>query len=144
MSTTKSELKRAVQQVAVEGGGLVAFDAVRSRDIPLLVAKLFAGSQEARTLLQAVEHALGKIKHVPQHRPMLCAACPQPVRDGDKFAVVVLRGAAEDACQAITMVVCRRCGSTPGAIKAAAAVGVRRFFPDARAIEPTHQTRGRA
>ncbi len=77
MSTTKSELKRAVQQVAVEGGGLVAFDAVRSRDIPLLVAKTFAGSQEARTLLQAVEHALGKIKHVPQHRPMLCAGLPR-------------------------------------------------------------------
>lgn len=144
MTASKSELKRAVGQVATEGGGVIAFDAVRVRDLPLLLGEALGGSQEARMLLQAVERALTKIKEAPQRRPMLCAACPQPVRHGDKFAVVVLRGAAADACQAITMAVCRRCGPTPGAIKAAAAVGVRRFFPDARAIEPTHENGGRA
>ena len=144
MTTSKNELKRAVGQVATEGGGMIAFDAVRACDLPMLLGETLGGSQEARMPLQAVEHALNKIKEAPPRRPMLCASCPRPVRDGDKSAVVVLRGAAADACQAITMVVCRRCGPTPGAIKAAAAVGIRRFFPDARAVEATHEHGGRA
>lgn len=144
MSAAKSDLSRAVHQIAVEGGGALVFDAIRSHDIPLLIAEALAGCQEARTLLQAVEHTLRKLQHAPQRRPMLCLSCPKPVRDGDKYSVVVLRGAAEDACQAVTMVVCRRCGPTPGAIKAAATVGVRRFFPDARPVQQTHSEGGRA
>lgn len=144
MTASKAELKRAVGQVAIEGGGMIAFDAVRVRDLPRLLGEALSGNQEARMVLQAVEHALTKVKVAPQRRPMLCTSCPRPVRDGDKFAVVVLRGAAADACQAITMVVCHRCGPTPGAIRAAATVGVRRFFPDARPIETTHENGGRA
>lgn len=132
MIGSKGELKRAVGQVAAEGGGMIVFDAVRVRDVPLLFAEALGGNQEARMILQAVEHALVKIKEAPQRRPMLCASCPRPVRNGDKFAVAVLRGATEQPSQAITLAVCLRCGPTPGAIKAAATVGVRRFFPDAR------------
>lgn len=144
MSGPKSDLGCAVQQIVCEGGGLVTVDAIRTRDLAVLAADAWAGSPEASTLLEAVQFTLAKVRQAPQRRPMLCAACPRPVREGDRFAVAVLRGAAEDARQGVSMVICRRCSPTPGAIKAAAAVGVRRLSPDARLIEPTHQQGGRA
>ena len=144
MTAAKGELKHAIGQVASESGGMIVFDAVRVRDVPLLLVEALGGDQEARMLLQAVEHTLVKIRQAPQRLPMLCASCPRPVRDGSKFAIAVLRGAIEQPSQAIAMAVCERCGPTPGAIKAAATVGVRRFFPDARAIQVTHSDGGRA
>lgn len=144
MTASKGVLKRAVAQVAAEGGGMIVFDAVRVRDVPLLLGEALAGSQEARMLLQAVEHALLKIKEASRSRPMLCGACPRSVRDGDQFAVAVLRGATAQPSQAITLAICRRCGPSPGAIRAAATVGIRRFFPDARPVEQTHFSAGRA
>jgi len=144
MTGTKAELRQTVSHVAAEGGGMIAFTAIRSRDIPLLLLEALAGDKEACSLLQAVEHGLAKIKGAPRRRPMLCAACPRPVRGGDRFAIAVLHGAVAQPTRAITLAVCQRCGPTPGAIRAAATVGIRRFFPDARPVEQTHFSGGHA
>lgn len=144
MTASKSELSRAVQQVAVEGGGLLVFDALHVRDIPLLAMETLDGDREAGVLLHAVTDLMRKVTAAPQNRPMLCVSCPRAVRSGAKYSIAVLRGAADNATQAIAFVVCPRCGPTLGAVRAAATVAVRKFFPDARAVEPTHQDGGRA
>lgn len=141
---SKSALQRGVERLAVESGGLVKFIGIQKRDEPVLVADVLNGCPEAQRVLRAVVHARSKIAGAPKRRPMLCATCPKPLRDGDKYAVVVVFGAVDDPSEALTMAVCNRCGPTPGAINAAAAVGLRSIFPDARTVEPTHKTGGRA
>ena len=144
MSSTKAEIKQTVSRVAAEGGGMIAFTAIRSRDIPLLRLEALMGNVEACSVLQAVEHGLAKIRTAPRHRAMLCVTCPRPVRDGDRFALAVIHGAVEQPTQAVALAICHRCGPTPGAIHAATTVGIRRFFPEARTVETTHENGGRA
>lgn len=128
----KSELQAGVEKLAAESGGLLTMDAVRTCDLPHLLTDALFGDAEAQALVKPVMHVMSKVASAPKRRPMLCASCPRPLREGDKFAAVVVRGAVDDPTRAITMAVCRRCGPTLGAIKAAAAVGLRGVFPEAR------------
>jgi len=138
-----SALQEGVQRVSDEAGGLLTLQVIQQHDMPALMLDAVAGSDEAVQLLRLAKETLAGIEAAPRRRPMLCGACPRALRDG-RFAIIVAKPACDDPTQGIALAICPRCGPTYGAIQAAAAVALRRIWPDLRAITITHSKAGRA
>jgi len=136
-------LQEGVQRVSDEAGGLLTLQVIQQHDMPALILDALAGSDEAVQLLRLAKETLAGIQGAPRRRPMLCGACPRTLRGG-RFALVLAKPARDDATQGIALAICSRCGLSHGAIQAAAAVALRRIWPDLRLVIITHTTGGNA
>lgn len=141
---SKAELQIGVEAVATESGGLLVLDAVRAKDVPHLLTDALFGDPEALALVGPVTQTMARVANAPKHKPALCVSCPRAVRPGGRFAVAIARAAIDSPTKALGFIVCDRCGRTPGAIRAAAAYGIKGIFPESRMVEPTHTEAGHA
>ncbi len=131
-------LRDGIQRVSDEAGGMLMLQVIQRGDMPALVLDALAGSDEAAQLLRMARDMVASVQAAPRKKPMLCGACPRALRNG-RFALIIAKPACDNPTQGIAMAICPRCGPTYGAIQAAAAVALRRIWPDLRPIAVTHQ-----
>ena len=136
-----SALQEGVQRVNDEAGGVLSLQVIQRGDMPALISDALAGSGEAMELLRLVRETMDGIQGAPRRKPMLCGSCPKALRNG-RFSIVLAKPACDDPTQGVAMMICAKCGSSIGAIQAAALVALRRIWPDARPITVTHPDGG--
>jgi hypothetical protein len=130
-------LRDGIQQVNDEAGGMLTLQVIERADMPAMIADALGGSAEAAQLLRLTNQVLANIQGAPRRRPMLCGSCPR-VLQGSRYAIIIARPACDDPTQGLSMAICPRCGPTHGAIQAAAAVALRRIWPNLRPVTITH------
>ena len=138
-STWANDIRRLHDAAA----GLLNLDVVRRCDAPGLMLAAVAGSADAARLLLDVSDFLARIQSAPAAAPMECGCCGKPLRQG-RYNLVVARPAEGDTARGLGLAICYRCGTSLGAIKAAATTALRLIWPQARCIEITHHDGGRA
>ena len=136
-------LAEGLARLQSEAGGMMELVIVRPTDAVDIMADALAGDGRAVSLLQAMEQAAGAIRNAPRRLPMLCAACPRPLRHG-RYAFGVALPARDNPTHGLTLAVCTRCATARGDIEAKATAALRRVFPDLRPVTVTHATGGRA
>lgn len=142
MSAPDPAWAAGIRRVHHDARGVLALDVVQRMDLPGVLLAALAGDADALQLARQVNDTLRRIQDAPAHDPMQCACCGAPLRDG-RFAVVIAAPEGNpDARAALAMAICHRCGTTPGAITAAAQRALRCIWPDLRPA--THTKGGRA
>lgn len=136
-------LQAGLHRIHDEAGGVVELVVVRQVDALDLLADAMGGDTKAAGLLQATNQALGRIAAAPRHLPMLCSACPRPLKPG-RFAIVLALPAKSGPANAIGLAVCQHCASSVDDIRAKATIGLRRIWPNLRAVTVTHPAGGEA
>ena len=126
-----------------EAGGMMELIVVRPGDAVDILADAMAGDCRAVCIMQAVEQAANAIRGAPRRLPMLCAACPRPLRHG-RYAFGVALPASDNPTHGLALAVCTRCATTRGDVQTKATAALRRVFPDLRPITLTHAEGGRA
>jgi hypothetical protein len=127
----------AIRRVHAQAAGLLHLDVVRQADLPALIGKALAGGTEAARLLVQVNGFLGQIQEAGLGRAPLCGGCSATIEDRRFTIVIASPEGADEPADGIGMTICRRCGPTPGAARAAAARGLRDIWPDARLLAVT-------
>lgn len=143
MPITDAALQVGFHRIHDEGGGAVELVVVRQTDALDMLGDAMAGNARAAGLLRATNDALGRIAAAPRRFPMLCAACPRPLKPG-RYAIVLAVPARSDPTTAIGLAVCQHCAIGIADIRAKAAIGLRRIWPDLRPITVTHPRGGQA
>lgn len=137
-TTGSDPLKVALHRIHEQAAGAVALEVVRRQDLPELMGHALAGEPDAHRILQLVSGGLARIQNAPARKPMLCATCPQPLRDG-RYAIIACFPLRDDAAEGMTLAICHRCATTVPGIKAKAVQALRRFWPGGRLVDtPTH------
>ncbi len=143
MSAPSNTLAEAVGRIHEQARGLLAVHVIRRDDMPHMIAAAISGDAEAAQLLVEVNTMLARIIAAPADAPMECGCCGTALAGG-RFAFVIASADTANPEAGVGMAICRRCGTTLGAIKAAALKALRGFWPDGRFIEVTHSDGGRA
>jgi len=143
MSARPGTLADAVARVQQQAGGLLALHVVRQDEAARLIVGAVSGDREAAQLLVAVNDLLHRIGAAPASSPMQCGCCGSDLQAG-RFALAIATPDISDPSAGLGMAICRRCGITLGAIKAAALTALRCIWPDGRFVTPTHPSGGRA
>ncbi len=138
-----NDLPDTIQRVHAEAGGLLELLVFQSTDAPELILDALAGSAEAKQTLRHIKAVVGSVRAAPRRKPMLCAACPRALRGG-VFSIVIARPACDDPTRGLGLAICPRCGPDRDTAHAAAAVALRRIWPDLRPVTITHPAGGRA
>ncbi len=126
-----------------EAGGMMELVVVRPTDAVDILADAFAGDSRAVTLMRAIEQAADAIRDAPRRLPMLCAACPRPLKHG-RYSFGVALPACDRPAHGLALAVCSRCATERGDIQTMATAALRRLFPDLRPVAVTHADGGRA
>jgi hypothetical protein len=143
MSARLDILAQAVQALQAEAGGLLSLHVIRRDDASRLIAGALSGDRGAAQLLVAVNDLLQRIGAAPASTPMQCGCCGGDLQAG-RFALAIATPDISDPSAGLGMAICRRCGTSLGAIKAAALTALRCIWPDGRFVTPTHSDGGRA
>ena len=134
---------RQLEQLIRESGGLLNVDVVLREDLPAMAAAILDGDPRAISLIGAVR-SLFEVHEAPEPcQPLLCRRCHQPVGDLP-FAACAVSPASEAGTIQLVFAICHTCGDTHDTALAAAMEAVRRMRPDARPVEITHPSGGRA
>ncbi len=136
-------LQEGVQRVSDEAGGMLTLQVIQRQDMPAIIADAICGSAEAAQLMRLTNQVLANIQGAPRRKPMLCGCCPRALRGG-RYAIIIAQPACDDPTQGLSMAICPKCGPTYGAIQAAAAVALRRIWPNLRPVTIRHSKGGRA
>lgn len=112
---------------------MLTLDVILQKDVPRMVAAMLGGCQDTARLLTALNSALQQIGTAPASSRPQCGCCGTELHAG-KFAIVICRPNTCDPIHGMGLAVCRRCGPTLGAIKAAAVRAVKLIWPNARPI----------
>jgi hypothetical protein len=140
-----SEWRKGVFDIHNEAAGLLdvdIIDAVRGAD---LIGDAIQGDREALTLLRAVAQAATRIKDAPRRTPSLCLCCPRVIRRLTPATIFgVARPSIARPSNALAFAFCDRCSADRGNLAAKTAEGLRRIWPDIRAVEISHPEGGRA
>jgi len=143
MSARPGALAQAVQALQAEAGGLLSLHVIRQDDGPRLIGGALSGDREAAQLMLQVSDLLQRISDAPASSPMQCGCCGGDLQAG-RFALAIATPDIRDPSAGLGMAICRRCGTSLGAIKAAALTALRCLWPDSRFVTPTHSDGGRA
>lgn len=143
MTTAKGAWAKGIEELHKEASGVLAVQVVQQADMAELLGYVLAGDPEAIRVLSVVRDALRRIQDAPRNRPMLCASCPKPLRNG-AYAIIAAFPAHNDAARGMGLAVCRSCGTTDDAIQRKALEGLRRIWPDVRPVTVTHPEGGQA
>lgn len=143
MSVRPSTLAQAVQAIQDEAGGLLSLHVICREDGPRLIAGALSGNWKATQLLVQVTDLLHRIDAAPASSPMQCGCCGSNLHSG-RFALVIATSDISDPSAGLGLAICRRCGTSQGAIKGAALTALRCIWPDGRYVDVTHPDGGRA
>lgn len=143
MSAHPGPLAQAVQALQLEAGGLLALHVIRQEDGPSLIAGGLSGNREAAQVMLQVSDLLQRIGGAPASSPMQCGCCGSNLQAG-RFALAIVTPDILDPSAGLGMAICRRGGTSLGAIKAAALTALRCIWPGGRFVTPTHSDGGRA
>jgi hypothetical protein len=143
MSARAGTLAQAVQAIQDEAGGLLSLHVIRREDGPRLIAGTLSGDREAAQLLVQVIDLLHRIDTAPASSQMQCGCCGSNLHGG-RFAIAIATSDISEPSAGLGMAICRRCGTSLGAIKAAVLTALRCIWPDGRFVTPTHSDGGRA
>jgi len=143
MSGAPKSLAEAVGRIHEQARGLLALHIIRRDDMPHMIAAAISGHEESAQLLFQVNSLLTRILDAPADAPMECGCCGTPLHRG-RFAFVIASPDIADPEAGLGLAICYRCGTSLGAIKAAALKALRGFWPDGRFIDVTHPHGGRA
>jgi len=141
---TRAELEASLRGLHEESGGLLHLDIVLQADLPDLTLAVMCGEAGAQILFGQVVRAVADVHGAPRKSPKVCGSCPRRVRRGDHFSVAIATPVCDDPTNALALVICRKCGTDRVAVQAAAALGVRKIWPDLRDVLITHSEGGRA
>jgi hypothetical protein len=102
-----------------EGGGLQHARLVRPDDVPEMLAAALLGDRTAGSMLRAVSESIDRITRAPRSRPVLCAACPAPIRSPTGTTFGVLLPAVDAPRTVLAFALCPQCiaaaSADPGA-----------------------------
>jgi len=143
MSARLGILAQALQALQAEAGGLLSLHVIRRDDASRLIAGALSGDRGAAQLMLQVNDLLHRISAAPASSPMQCGCCGSDLQGG-RFAIAIATPDISDPSAGLGMAICRRCGTSLGAIKAAALTALRCIWPDGRFVTPTHSDGGRA
>ncbi len=143
MSARPGTLAQAVQALQAEAGGLLSLHVIRQGDGPRLIVGALSGNREAAQVMLQVSDMLQRIGNAPASSPMQCGCCGSNLQAG-RFALAIATPDILDPSAGLGMAICRRCGTSLGAIKAAALTALRCIWPDGRFVDITHPDGGRA
>ncbi len=116
----------------------------RPPDALRFIADAARGDRHAARVLVAVNDALHRLDAAPPKAPMLCAACPAPLRPGVPYSFVLHLPADERVPYGFALAVCRRCATSRAEIRRKAVAALRTELPGLRVVEATHASGGRA
>ncbi len=137
-----STLAEGITAIHDEAAGMLTLDVILQRDVPRLIAAALDGCEDTARLLTALNSALQQIGTAPASSPAQCGCCGTALQAG-KFAIVIARPDTCDPVHGMGLAVCRRCGPTSGAIKAAAVRALKLIWPNARPVS-IHSAAGHA
>ncbi len=128
-------------------GETVAVEALticRPPDALRFIADAARGDRHAARVLVAVNDALHRLDAAPRRSPMLCAACPAPIRPEVSCSFVLHMPEDERVLYNFALGICRRCGTSRADVRRRAVQALRRELPDLRLVGLTHVCGGRA
>ncbi len=137
MTAHPATLVQAVQALQAEAGGLLSLHVIRQDDGPRLIAGALSGNHEAAQVMLQVSDLLQRISDAPASSSMQCGCCGSNLQAG-QFAIAIATPNILDPSAGLGMAICRHCGTSLGAIKAAALTALRCIWPDLRSITITH------
>lgn len=143
MSARPGTLAESVAAVQAEAGGLLTLYVIRQDDTQRLLAGVLAGDREATQVFVAATEMLQRIHEAKASSPMQCGCCGSNL-EPRRFSLALATPDVADPSAGLGMAICRRCGTSLGAIKAAALTALRCIWPDGRFVTPTHSDGGRA
>lgn len=143
MSARPGTLAESLAAVQAESGGLLSLYVLRPGDSERLLAGVLAGDREATQVFVAATEMLQRIHAAKCTVPMQCGCCGSNL-EPRRFALAIATPDVADPFAGVGMAICRRCGTSLGAIKAAALTALRCIWPDGRFVTPTHSDGGRA
>lgn len=126
-----------------EAGGVMELVVIRPIDAAGIMLDALAGDIRAASVVKAIEHAADAIRDAPRRLPMLCAACPRPLKGG-RYSFGIALPASDNPTHGLALAVCTRCATERGDIQTKATAALRRVFPDLRPVTVTHAAGGRA
>ncbi len=138
-----NRLAEGLARFQSEAGGLMELVVVRPIDAVDVMADALAGDGRAVSVLQAIERAAEAIRAAPRRLPMLCAACPRPLKGGH-YSFGIALPMSDNPTHGLALAVCTRCATERGDIQTMATAALRRLFPDLRPVAVTHADGGRA
>ncbi len=130
-------LAECIEQLHEDGGGVLDVRIIRHADVPSLLMRALAGDLEASQALSMAQRVIGGIQRAPRRRPMLCGACPGPLRNS-RYAVALVLPARDNPTNGLSFAICDRCGTSRPAIERAAQTALQRIWPKLRRITVTH------
>lgn len=130
-------LAEGVRQMHVEAAGLLGVNIVRQADVPRLLLDSLTGDEAATMLLQQVSDCIQRIQEAPADRRTQCGCCGSDLHSS-KFSIVIASPEIPDPSAGLAMAICFRCGTTVGAIRAAAIRALKLLWPDLRPVTITH------
>ncbi len=139
MSTRAAFLHASAEMVA-------AVDLVVCRPVDALgfIRAAARGDRRAARVMTAVDDALHQLDAAPPRSPLLCAACPQPLRPGTAYSFVVHLPVDERTPYGFALGICRRCATSRAEVRRKAVAALRVEMPGLRVVEATHASGGRA
>lgn len=142
MAARPGTLAEGVRQMHHEAAGLLGIHVVQQVDVPRLLLDALAGDEIAMMLLNQVNDCTQRIQAAPAERRTQCGCCGSDLQ-GSKYAVVIATPEIPEPSTGLAMAICTRCGTTRGAIRAAAIRALRLLWPDVRPVS-IHDKAGRA
>lgn len=134
-----------IRSVATEAAGLLEvalIDAAYGRE---LSERRFRGDPEATSLLMAVAATARRVKEAPRRDPAMCICCPRRIRRitcENTFGLAF--PSVENPTTAVGFIFCSKCAAEPESLQTRATEGLRRIWPNLRAVTVTHPAGGRA
>src|SRR5690242_2805418 len=110
---TKDELYSGIKSVNDESGGLLRIDLVMPSHGPALVAAALFGDPQAAWLLTMIAQTSRRIRKAPKRLPVLCSACPRPIRKLDGVTFGVTLPAVDAPAQGLAFAICPKCSADP-------------------------------
>ena len=117
---------------------------VRPIDALGFIAAMARGDRHAARVMHAVNESLHQLDAAPRHAPLLCAACPDPLRPNKACSFVVHLPMDARLPFGFALAVCRRCATSRADVRRKAIAALRTEMPGLRVVEPTHANGGRA
>lgn len=133
----------AVRQVHDEAAGMLSVVIVRQCDAVHLALDALSGDDTAVALLLQVKDCIQRIEGASACNRTQCGCCGADLASG-RYALAIATPDISDPSAGLGMAICRRCGVTVGAIKAAALSALRLIWPDLRPVQVTHPEGSRA
>jgi hypothetical protein len=136
--TALAAWESGIRAVHAESGGLLQIHVFAPGDVGALLADALMGDATAGRLFRAINNSIKQIGAAPRRKPVLCLCCPRAIRLRDQFSIVVTVPHHEAPTRALGSALCQRCTVAPEPLMPRVVTGLRRIWPEVRAIDHIH------